>query len=120
MEVLGMTLSLSEPGSLKLDIKDSRCDGCGKNMLYDGWESTGRNGGQSQSQPMSLIGISLELTASGSPPSQEAFLKKQLGEYEVNKKYKFCWECWLDSLYSAHTHFVERDLIVLRSKPNAL
>ncbi len=104
MEVLGITLS-PETQNLKFNIEGTECDGCGKSMLYDGWESTGRNGGQSQNQPSTLVGISLEVLTSDCSPSQKAFLKKQLGKYEMNKRYEFCWECWLDSLRIAHSHF---------------
>ncbi|MFH1616469.1 MAG: hypothetical protein ABIG61_15450 [Planctomycetota bacterium] len=60
------------------------CVKCGKNM-------TDEDGG-------TTIGISLELTVE--PGQPDAFLKMQLGKYEVNKRYEFCWECWLDSLFN--------------------
>lgn len=107
MEVLGITVEI-DPGSLdphQFDTGDTKCDGCGKSMLYDGWESTGRNGGQSQGPSMTFVGITLEVITPNSSPSWEAFLKKQLGKYEIDKRYEFCWECWLDSLRIAHSHF---------------
>lgn len=32
--------------------------------------------------------------------SSDEFIQQQLGKYEANKRYDFCWECQLDSLFS--------------------
>lgn len=46
-----------------------------------------------------LTGYSLQFyITEDQTESKKAFCKKQLGKYEPNHSYDFCYECWLDSL----------------------
>lgn len=58
------------------------CDRCGKDM-------TDKDG-------TSLIGMVID--TKGNEENKE-FLKRQLGKYESDRKYKFCFECFLDCLF---------------------
>ena len=77
---IGSSISIGNIG-IKHPLK---CAKCGKDMTnVDG--STN-------------IGIVLEVRSE--PGRSDAFMKAQLGKYEINKAYRFCWECWLDSLFN--------------------
>jgi len=65
------------------------CDKCGKEMT----DSSSESGS-------ALIGVAVQFTTS--KEFGRAFAQKQLGKYELNKKYQFCWECLLDSLFGRH------------------
>ena len=62
------------------------CDKCGKNMTNEDGKS--------------LTGITIEVT---DPEDIEEynFCLEQMGKYSLNRKYAFCFECWLDSLYGS-------------------
>ena len=70
-------------------------------MLYTGWWPTGRNNGFSQDpvDQFNPVGISLEMCMDSDDYPKEKFMQKQIGKYELGKRYNFCWECWLDSLF---------------------
>ncbi len=59
------------------------CSRCKKSMTNDKDGST-------------TIGMILEVKFESG--QDDTFIKEQLGKYEINKAYQFCWECWLDSL----------------------
>jgi hypothetical protein len=63
------------------------CDVCSKDM-------------RSKELDMTMIGMSItvenvEAKDDKTYNLRQAFLQKQLGEYEIGKKYKICWECML-------------------------
>ncbi len=57
------------------------CSHCGKDMTV----------GQT-----TCVGISLQWKTDNENLRYDA--QKQLGKYDLDKTYQFCWECWLDSL----------------------
>ena len=59
----------------------SRCDKCMTNE-----------------QGTSMIGITLELNVI-TPDANTEHAQNQLGKYKMGKRYMFCYECWLDSLF---------------------
>ncbi len=66
-----------------------KCDKCGKDMTSPGGGNT----------------IGLRTTIMGPGPNvddrrDEEHYRKQIGKYELNREYCFCWECWLDSLFN--------------------
>lgn len=62
----------------------NKCYGCGKEMCDE--------------DGMSFVGYSLKFyVTDDQSESKKAFCKKQLGKYEPNHPYDFCWECYLDS-----------------------
>ena len=66
-------------------MKPNKCAKCGKEMVD-------KNG-------VSMTGISLTFRADVKATDEELkFYKKQIGKYELDRSYEFCWECWLDSL----------------------
>lgn len=63
------------------------CDVCGKDM-------------RSKELEMTMIGMSITVENVADKDNKtydlrQAFLKKQLGDYEIGKKYNICWECML-------------------------
>lgn len=61
------------------------CEGCGRSL-------TDENGS-------SIIGVSITVTVKDDEAQINTdFIKRQMGKYEINKSYNFCYECWLDSL----------------------
>ena len=60
------------------------CDKCGKDCVYE-------VGGHKSA----IIGHSYEVRCK--LPEWEEPMKHQLGKYEANRKYNFCWECVLDA-----------------------
>ena len=60
-----------------------QCTKCGKEM-------TNENG-------MSIIGAMFEVNFEAQPELRE-FAQQQLGKYELDKPYPFCYECILDGL----------------------
>lgn len=58
------------------------CDKCGKAM-------TDKNG-------ESIIGMSIEVQCMDDKSSE--FVKKQVGKYEIGRRYQICWECWIDNM----------------------
>ena len=61
-----------------------QCNRCGKEM-------TDENG-------FSLTGFSLVIRWEADSDSNKAFYEKQMGKYELDREYNFCFECWLGSL----------------------
>ena len=67
------------------------CDVCGKDtMMEDG--------------KTSVIGMTLELRHEDDTKEYHTFLQKQIGDYEIGRKYVVCWECLLRSLGIRPTH----------------
>jgi len=48
-------------------------------------------------QGTTIIGVAISFTNTTGQNEEQA--QKQLGKYRINKKYEFCYECWLDSLF---------------------
>ena len=64
---------------------DTLCERCGKNM-------TDESG-------MTCIAVQVRVSVSiGAGSLTEDFYREQLGKYELDHVYNFCWECYLDSL----------------------
>lgn len=65
-----------------------KCCKCGKNMEF----KVGDN----------YVGVSMKFTIPEYMASKEriTFLKEQLGKYEMDVDYDFCYECWLDALFN--------------------
>ena len=58
-----------------------KCSKCGKEMSHNNSD---------------LMGISLKLNSLAFP---KEFLQNQMGKYELDKEYSFCFECFIDSLF---------------------
>jgi len=70
---------------MAVEIKPIHCSRCGKSM-------TDEHGS-------SIIGVQITVrTEDGVMDMTKDHTKEQLGKYELNKEYSFCYECWLDSL----------------------
>jgi len=72
-------------------MKQILCDGCGKNMHSDELNC-------------SIIGVSIRVDlpddwAKNKDKQTRTFLQQQLGKYEGDYNYQFCYECWLNSLH---------------------
>ena len=63
-----------------------KCSKCGKEMVD---EVTGN----------SLVGIIFNFSYDQNERVSKEFIQKQIGKYELNKTYTFCFECYLDSLF---------------------
>lgn len=65
------------------------CDACGKDMRSDTLDTT-------------MIGMSALVDEVDPKDEQSAlrkvFLQKQLGDYEIGRKYNICWECMLKAM----------------------
>lgn len=71
---------------LDVSSKQYICQKCGKYMMDENGDT--------------LIGISIEINLDSvlADSFTEEFIRKQLGKYQPDTKYSFCFECWLDSL----------------------
>ncbi len=76
---------MKEEPTERKEIIMERCDKCGKEMTDE--------------RGASLIGMVLEVVRYPEGSMSEEFVEKQLGKYEMNRRYKFCFECCLDSLF---------------------
>lgn len=62
-----------------------KCARCGKRMT--------------DSHGTSVIGIDITVNFESQDEELKDFAKKQLGKYILGRRYSFCYECWLDSLF---------------------
>jgi len=73
---------------------------------------------------LTTIGIDISVIFADDDPEKREWIQKQLGKYELNERYSFCYECWLDSLFGnqqydiaklaseiARLHKVESDIM---------
>ena len=84
-----------------------KCDRCGKEMEF--------NDGSS------LVGVALEvriLEYSNINEEHQEFYQKQLGKYEIGKKYMFCCECRIDSLMGVQAPTPHHPAQLSTSRPN--
>ena len=68
----------------ELDLTPVPCYKCGKNMKSP--------------KGVTLIGCSIEVRDTQNDPEVTAFLKLQLGDFNINERYQFCYECWIKSI----------------------
>jgi hypothetical protein len=68
------------------------CEKCGKSMTSEKGES--------------IVGLLVSLEDKSGNQEYMDFAKKQMGKYELNKEYGFCYECVLDSLTGRNTNWI--------------
>ena len=73
---------------------NDKCDRCGKSMLFH----------EGQRDELYFSGIELSIDYGTCHGKKAKFMKDQMGKYApkdlngTGMKYRFCWECWIDSL----------------------
>lgn len=64
---------------------EMKCDKCGKEMADENGHT--------------LAGLTIEVsTTENASPEMIAAARRQVGKYQLNREYSFCFECWIDSL----------------------
>lgn len=69
---------------------DRLCYKCGKNMADDDGEV--------------FPGFSIKVNKGS--PKKDIFLKRQMGKYDLDREYEFCWECFIDALSGRGTNWI--------------
>ena len=72
-------------GQLKRGGNMEYCDKCAKELADE--------------RGTSITGIVIQSITTDADFFSKEFMQKQFGKYELDKSYRFCHECWLDSLF---------------------
>lgn len=55
-----------------------------------------------ESSNTNFVGVHLSMHVSEASEADKEFVDRQLGKYAFgNRVWRFCWECWIDSLFQA-------------------